>query len=258
MGSSRSRGPTKERLRWNDELHDRFVQAVNHLGGPDRATPKGIMKAMNVPGVDIYHVKSHLQKYRISKFVPESTNKGKFERRSISEMLPNFGTISTAQLKEALQMQTEIQRRLSDDFEVQRSLKLKMEAQGRYLERIAGEQQHCKIPTRKPPCKPLSSTSLPSLSDESDSITKDSESDSEANKIGTECTEEGQLLRAPKRARIDGSGLPYDANSFCDPSLLFSKEASSTASYGYNNELSSYIPWNQLGVCPSPLVPSFM
>ncbi|XP_044473745.1 myb family transcription factor PHL7-like isoform X2 [Mangifera indica] len=118
MGSSRSDGSGKERLRWTQELHYRFEEAVNQLGGPDRATPKGILKAMGVGGLTIYHVKSHLQKYRISKFIPESTTRGKFERRNISEILPNFGTTSAAQLNEALQMQMEVQRRLNDQLEM--------------------------------------------------------------------------------------------------------------------------------------------
>ncbi|GFZ02183.1 hypothetical protein Acr_15g0007920 [Actinidia rufa] len=39
----------KERLKWNNELHDLFEKAVNQLGGPDRVTPKGILKAMGIP-----------------------------------------------------------------------------------------------------------------------------------------------------------------------------------------------------------------
>ena len=35
MGSSRSDGSGKERLRWTQELHDRFEEAVNQLGGAD-------------------------------------------------------------------------------------------------------------------------------------------------------------------------------------------------------------------------------
>ncbi|KAL8130158.1 hypothetical protein V2J09_019313 [Rumex salicifolius] len=52
------------RLRWGDDLHHQFVHAVDKLGGPDRATPKMIMNSMEVEGITIAHVKSHLQLYR--------------------------------------------------------------------------------------------------------------------------------------------------------------------------------------------------
>jgi SHAQKYF class myb-like DNA-binding protein len=39
MGSSRADGSGKERLRWTEELHEQFVQAVNQLGGPDSKSP---------------------------------------------------------------------------------------------------------------------------------------------------------------------------------------------------------------------------
>ncbi|KAL2252299.1 myb family transcription factor EFM [Sesamum indicum] len=55
----------KQRRCWSPELHQRFVDALHHLGGPQTATPKQIRELMKVDGLTNDEVKSHLQKYRI-------------------------------------------------------------------------------------------------------------------------------------------------------------------------------------------------
>ncbi|TYH62058.1 hypothetical protein ES332_D07G092700v1 [Gossypium tomentosum] len=50
---------------WSSELHSRFVEALKMLGGIEVATPKQIRNLMQVEGLTIEQVKSHLQKYRL-------------------------------------------------------------------------------------------------------------------------------------------------------------------------------------------------
>ncbi|XP_040383720.1 myb family transcription factor PHL7-like isoform X2 [Oryza brachyantha] len=132
----------RQRLRWTNELHERFVEAVTQLGGPDRATPKGVLRIMGVQGLTIYHVKSHLQKYRLAKYIPDSSADGnKAENKDPGDLLAGLEGSSGLQISEALKLQMEVQKRLHEQLEVQRQLQLRIEAQGKYLKKIIEEQQ---------------------------------------------------------------------------------------------------------------------
>ncbi|XP_010264110.1 PREDICTED: protein PHR1-LIKE 3-like isoform X2 [Nelumbo nucifera] len=139
----------KPRLRWTAELHERFVDAVTQLGGPDKATPKTIMRTMGVKGLTLYHLKSHLQKYRLGK---QSCKEFSDSSKDASCVAESQGTVSSSssassrmmpqdlndgyQVTEALRVQMEVQRRLHEQLEVQRHLHLRIEAQGKYLQSI--------------------------------------------------------------------------------------------------------------------------
>ncbi|XP_004493286.1 myb family transcription factor PHL7-like isoform X2 [Cicer arietinum] len=137
-------GSGKQRLRWTSDLHDRFVDAITQLGGPDRATPKGVLRVMGVPGLTIYHVKSHLQKYRLAKYLPESPADGKDskdEKRNSGDSNSGAESSPGLQINDALRMQMEVQKRLHEQLEVQKQLQMRIEAQGKYLQKIIEEQQ---------------------------------------------------------------------------------------------------------------------
>ncbi|XP_028121032.1 myb-related protein 2-like isoform X1 [Camellia sinensis] len=147
---------TKPRLKWTKDLHEQFIEAVNQLGGADKATPKTVLKLMGVPGLTLYHLKSHLQKYRLSKNLHGHSNIGTNkigmvvvtgERMSEANgtHMSNSGigtqTNKSLHISEAIRMQIEVQTRLHEQLEVQRHLQLRIEAQGKYLQAVLEKAQ---------------------------------------------------------------------------------------------------------------------
>ncbi|CAO2040232.1 unnamed protein product [Urochloa humidicola] len=129
----------KSRMRWTPELHERFVGAVNKLGGSEKATPKAVQKVMKVEGLIIYHVKSHLQKYRTVQHRPESSHGVSGRRNSQTDEVSNLQLKGTGNV-EGLMAQIGLQKQLHEQLEIQRKLQLQIEEQSKYLETIIAKQ----------------------------------------------------------------------------------------------------------------------
>ncbi|KAK3155621.1 hypothetical protein QOZ80_2BG0205580 [Eleusine coracana subsp. coracana] len=132
--------PTKLRMRWTPELHEQFVEAVNMLGGSEKATPKAIQKVMKVKGLTIYHVKSHLQKYRAVQHRPESSDAGAPPKRSSLTDEAPFPQCKGSNNVEGFRTQIGLQKQLYVQLEIQRKLQLQVEEHSKYLEMIIAKQ----------------------------------------------------------------------------------------------------------------------
>ncbi|KAL0407165.1 UNVERIFIED_CONTAM: protein PHR1-LIKE 2 [Sesamum latifolium] len=141
----------KPRLRWTADLHDRFVDAVTQLGGPSKATPKAILRTMGVKGLTLFHLKSHLQKYRLGKqsgkeFGDASKDgsylldspRGSNSPQNLPVSDPNEGY----EVKEALRAQMEVQSKLHLQVEAEKHLQTRQDAEKRY---IAMLERTCKM-----------------------------------------------------------------------------------------------------------------
>ncbi|GLT61111.1 hypothetical protein SLA2020_338400 [Shorea laevis] len=102
----------------------------------------------------LYHLKSHLQKYRLGKSQQSESctdNKQEDYREIQTTHGHNFSTeISDAshnkineslQIAQALQLQMDVQRKLHEQIEVQRHLQMRIEAQGKYLQSVLKKAQ---------------------------------------------------------------------------------------------------------------------
>ncbi|CAN6195490.1 unnamed protein product [Urochloa humidicola] len=146
----------KPRLRWTADLHERFVDAVAQLGGPEKATPKTILRTMGVKGLTLFHLKSHLQKYRLGK---QSGKEGSEQSKdasylldaqsgmSVSPRVPAQDMKESQEVKEALRAQMEVQRRLHEQVEVQKRVQIRMEALQKYIDSIL--ESACKMVTEQ-------------------------------------------------------------------------------------------------------------
>ncbi|KAL0407145.1 UNVERIFIED_CONTAM: Myb family transcription factor IPN2 [Sesamum latifolium] len=129
----------KPRLRWTVELHERFVDAVRQLGGADSHT-EDHHESDGVKGLTLYHLKSHLQKFRLGKQPHKEFNDHSMkdsERASSLELQRNAASSSSGMMGRTMnEMQMEVNRRLHEQLEVQRHLQLRIEAQGKYMQTI--------------------------------------------------------------------------------------------------------------------------
>ncbi|PHT79038.1 Myb family transcription factor APL [Capsicum annuum] len=161
----------KPRLRWTAELHDQFVDAVTKLGGPDKATPKSVLRLMGLKGLTLYHLKSHLQKYRLGQLAKKQNaaeankencgDSGQFSLHSsgpsTSSLSMNFMQGEVVPVADAVMYQIEVQKRLQEQLQVQQKLQMRIEAQGKYLQAILDKAQK-KLPNMNSPSAPEATT----------------------------------------------------------------------------------------------------
>ncbi|KAM1059651.1 hypothetical protein ACFX1X_024668 [Malus domestica] len=122
----------RPRLQWTPELHTRFVDAVNQLGGPHKSTPKKVQQAMGIQGITLFQVKSHLQKYRLGRY------SGKEWTEGTRICMPSDELVKAAADEERIRMQIEA------SFQAGRQLQLWQDAEQRYMN-FAMENAHKKL-----------------------------------------------------------------------------------------------------------------
>ncbi|KAJ7537491.1 hypothetical protein O6H91_11G007700 [Diphasiastrum complanatum] len=238
-----SRDP-KQRLRWTPELHDRFVDAVTQLGGPDKATPKTVMRIMGIKGLTLYHLKSHLQKFRLGKQSNKDQNQDNSKDGNSMEQAASTGasqnqtgqnSSENLQITEALRLQMEVQRKLHEQLEVQRHLQLRIEAQampGQGNKQLAAQQQVQGI-------QHISNSHLNSMA-----ILDDDDDDDEDDDYGQQTTKKKSKLFFGQDWDSEGNGdrnaqergmacLDHDGNAMTDSGLIEKSMSRNHSSNGH-------------------------
>ncbi|XVF13726.1 hypothetical protein REPUB_Repub08aG0232500 [Reevesia pubescens] len=121
----------KPRLRWTADLHQRFVDAVTKLGGPDKATPKSVLRVMGLKGLTLYHLKSHLQKYRLGQQAWKQNAADQNSENGGSSYVQfsnhSSGTITNSPRADNEQRQIPVEEALKTQLEVQKALQEQLE-----------------------------------------------------------------------------------------------------------------------------------
>ncbi|KAK1267492.1 Protein PHR1-LIKE 1 [Acorus gramineus] len=208
--------PTKPRMRWTPELHECFVEAVNHLGGSERATPKGVLKLMKNPNLTIYHVKSHLQKYRTARYRPD-TSEGASEKTIASLEVSSFDLKTGIEITEALRLQMEVQKRLHEQLEIQRNLQLRIEEQGKYLQMMFEKQCKTGMGDMTKGTFPLGQASTQS-SDLTQSVTVNTEANRNQDKSKNDPSDSITVQESSRQVGSKGKAPEADATDGLIPS----------------------------------------
>ncbi|KAF8088779.1 hypothetical protein N665_0530s0034 [Sinapis alba] len=216
-------GEAKPRLRWSYELHHRFIDAVNQLGGPNSSVSVpfvllkpyqvwvGLMRILEIPELTLYHLKSHLQKYRLEiseSIIGNKQDAAKSQERQSQKQLDIIVTEEkddqpnkNLQTKEAIETQFDVQKKL--DEQIESKLQVRIEAQGKYLKSVLMKAQETLSRYKSPNLYGVASMENRScLSSSFSGLTQADEDDKKPDNRGIELT----------RSSVDSSLAPSESS----------------------------------------------